>query len=306
MSFDQLMQKAAEIERKAVEVELAHSKTRAFPDGPRRPVNPVEVEAKYQGAAVPLFEPFSRMPDPRAYEGMLADLTETVGDLSHGYLNDPIDKQPVPANPKLDRINAAAEELGDWTGEAAAKFKRKFLHPLDSISTNQFILLATMKGALEAHQAMWLNAREDIEKIADETIHSLDNVGGGCGKNEVNFVFSVAAAVGAIAAIPLTGGVSAAGAVLSAVGAVGASGVASADSLKGGGGSAEQVVRSMQTAIDTLTTKIGDTEEKIAKVLDDNASALAQTKPIFVSPRPAFVGMEGKELTSEEGLGRLE
>ncbi|GLY36603.1 hypothetical protein Amsp01_026270 [Amycolatopsis sp. NBRC 101858] len=87
-------------------------------------------------------------------------------------------------------------------------FKANFVDTFKTIAGNRFTVLSILKGVLQAHRAMWLKARDDIDKIAENTKNALDNAGG-CGKNQWSFDFSVLSAVSAIGGVVIavvTGG----------------------------------------------------------------------------------------------------
>ncbi|MGJ7908272.1 hypothetical protein ACOQFL_17555 [Actinopolyspora sp. H202] len=131
----------------------------------------------------------------------------------------------------------------------------------------------------------------------------MDNVQS-CGKNELKFTFSVAAAVAAVGSIPFTGGASAA--VIPAVGAVGAVGTAGMDAAKMAreAGSVEQVIQSMKDSIAELTKETRESGKKISKALNEVPGGVESDRAVLVSARPALAGMGGDEMTSDEGLGR--
>lgn len=303
MSFDDLMQRAEEIEQRAAEVEIQQMVKSVGEQGSNQ-IDREGIRQKYQGAAVPHFEPFTGIPDPSSYDTPIEALGNAMEQLSSGEMKDPINGGNITANPDLTRVGSAGDTLESWTGEAADNFKRNFLDPFPAVVKNQFLLLGVMRGALEADQERWRRARDDIETIAEGTLSGLDNVES-CGKNELKFTFSVASAVAAVGSIPFTGGASAAG--IAAVGAVGSVGAAAMDGEKvvnKEGGSADQVVQSMKSSIDELTEEIRKSGGKVAKALNGISGEVEADRSAFVSARPALAGMDGDEVTSDDGLGR--
>ncbi|WP_438388773.1 hypothetical protein [Actinopolyspora saharensis] len=301
MSQADLMQKAKEIETKAAETEY-----RQLLSLPRAGagINKEDLEQKYQGRAQPLFEPFTRIPDPSAYDGPINDLHSAMGKLSHGaHMNDPVSEDSIGANEDLKAIETAAGDLQGWSGEAAYAFKANFLDPFPAKASNQFIALGGMKGAMQAEQELWNKTQDDIANIAEKALTALDNVGS-CGKSDFEFTLSVFSAVAAIGAIPFTGGASAVTfAAVGAASAVGGAAQKGYEAVKASGGSAEQVVSSMEDAIGKLTEHISKERGRITKSLNDCAGAITQGKSHFVSPRPKLAGMEGENLTSGMGVG---
>lgn len=308
MSFENLMQDAKQLEKKAADTEYQQmvrmSSSGGAPGGAPPAIDYDEIKQKYEGKLGQYFEPFTHIPDPKSHDGPIKNLSDAMEELSHGQMSDPINDRVFTANQKLSHITSAGDKLEDWTGEAADGFKTKFLDPFNDVSTNQFLALAVMKGALEAHQEMCIKARRDIVKVVDDTRDGLDNVNS-CGKNEWSFAFAVATAVAAIGAIPLTGGASAGIAAVGAAGAVGSAGVAGEEvTSKASGGSAEQVVESMKKAINKLTEETRKAEQKVAKALIGMGNEVHKDQRAFVSAKPKLAGMDGKELTGDSGLGR--
>ncbi|GAB3546840.1 hypothetical protein J2S53_003147 [Actinopolyspora lacussalsi] len=300
MSFDELMSKAKEIEEGAVDAEYRQlAQYGGRPDYGR-------IKEKYQDCATPLFEPFTRIPDPGNYQGIIDQLHGAMSSLSNGaQMRDPISGDSIGANEDLRSIETAADDLNDWSGRAAHAFKANFLDPFPAIASNQFLVLGIMKGAVEADQEVWEKTRKDIEKIADDTLAGLDNVAS-CGKSDISFTLSVAGAVAAIGAIPFTGGASVAFAAVGAASAVGGAAQKGYEVVKKSGGSAEQVINSMKETIGEATTYIRKEQGKITKALNDYAGEVDRQNKSdspFVSARPKLAGMSGSVLTSDKGVG---
>ncbi|MQA10150.1 MAG: hypothetical protein GEU98_16670 [Pseudonocardiaceae bacterium] len=182
-------------------------------------------------------------------------------------------------------------------------FNENFIDTFRPICRNQFILLATMKNALEAHREMWRSARKDIDTIAHTTMDALGNAGG-CGKNQWSFGFSVLSAVGAIISVPLAAVTGGGPLAIAAIGAVGSAGSAGAAGISASGDSAEDITNSMRQAIERLTRHIQESEAEIVRALQKTAGAVNGGKDVFVAPRPELAGMRDGELTADSGMGR--
>ncbi|SFT92780.1 hypothetical protein SAMN04487904_113130 [Actinopolyspora lacussalsi subsp. righensis] len=300
MSFDELMSKAKEIEEGAVDAEYRQlAQYGGRPDYGR-------IKEKYQDCATPLFEPFTRIPDPGNYQGIIDQLHGAMSSLSNGaQMRDPISGDSIGANEDLRSIETAADDLNDWSGMAAHAFKANFLDPFPAIASNQFLVLGIMKGAVEADQEVWDKTRTDIVHIADQTLNALDNVAS-CSKSDLEFTLSVASAVAAIGAIPFTGGASVAFAAVGAASAVGGAAQKGVKAVKKNGGTAEQVINSMKEGIDELNEEIRKDQGEITKALNDYAGEVDRQNKAdspFVSARPKLAGMSGSVLTSDQGVG---
>lgn len=172
MTFDQLMQHAKDITDKAVELkwkELSGKGATASAGNPDREA--IRRSFAFIGS---MFEPFSRLPDPARYDPLIADLNAAMGKLNTGSVdNTDLSKDVTLANPHLDKMITDGGYLQGWTGDAAMAFKANFIDPFKTISGNQFTVLSTLKGVLQAHREMWVKARDDIDKIAENTrMHS--------------------------------------------------------------------------------------------------------------------------------------
>jgi len=305
MTFDQLMQHAKDIADKAVDLkwkELSGKGATAGAGNPDR--ESIRQSYAFIGA---MFEPFSRLPDPARYDPLIADLSAAMGSVNTGSVdNTELSRDVTLANPHLDKMTTDGGYLQGWTGDAAMAFKANFIDPFKTISGNQFTVLSTLKGVLQAHREMWIRARDDIDKIAENTKNALDNAGG-CGKNQWSFGFSVLSAVVAISGVVVT--VATAGAslpvTLPAIGALASVGSAGVSSLTASGDSADTIINSMKQAVDELTRHIQEVEtQQIAQKVRALTEAVHGNKDKIVAARPNLAGMNDRDLTGDSGMGR--
>jgi hypothetical protein len=116
-----------------------------------------------------------------------------MGKLNTGSVNNAeFSKDVSLANPHLDKMTTDGSYLQGWTGDAAMAFKANFIDTFKTVSGNQFTMLPTLKGALQAQSDVAQG--NDIDKIAENTKNALDNARG-CGKNQWSFGFSTLSAV---------------------------------------------------------------------------------------------------------------
>ncbi|WP_116201977.1 hypothetical protein [Amycolatopsis circi] len=302
MTFDQLMQHAKDIKDKAVELAIKeHDQRYATQSGVIRDPEPFR---QHYAFVESMFEPFSRMPDPAGYDPLIADLDAAMAKLNTGSVHTTeLTSNVTLANPNLDKMTTDGGYLQGWTGEAAMAFKANFIDTFKTVAGNQFTVLSTLKGVLQAHQAMWAKARDDIDKIAENTKNALDNAGG-CGKNQWTFGFSVLSAVGAIGGVVVaiaTGGV----VPLAAIGAAASIGSAGIANITASGDSVDTIVNSMKQAVDDLTRHIQEVEtQQIADKVRALTDAVRANKDKLVSARPKLAGMNEHDLASDTGIGR--
>ena len=299
MSYEQLMAHAAEIERLAVRGAL-EQKGFVY-DGNGNPHPPMELgpegatyvmdDTVKQFADIPaMFAPFASMPDPADFGSMRDGLLAAMRELSTGQTpTDPITGLGVEANITLDAMGGVGDTLRDWHGRAAAAFTLGFVEPFPSLTRNQFMLAAILKGAIEAEQEIWTNARANADKIAHDAITALEHMGD-CGKNEWTMFFTVGASVAAVAATVVSGGTAVI--ALTAVGAASQVVAAAApdDPPRGqfSGETSEAVIGQVREALTRLATEIGRQEQKIATAMGSCRAYVAANRASFVAPRPAL------------------
>jgi hypothetical protein len=302
MGFDQLMSKAEQIRRKAIEeatLDLGgrrHSRSYMSVKGP-------QIEAMF-GDILALYEPFTRTPDPEAFKAPINDLKNALARLSmgRGESVDPISTngRQYPASITLEKVNGAAADIIGWSGAAAQEFKTGYLDPFPAVVSNQFLLVCVLKAALEAEQAMWRETRKNIWDIADQTYARLEHMDD-CGKNEWQMTFTVVSSICAVAAVPLTSGASlaAAGLAITAVGAtaqvVAAVEVEEPPKTTIEGESVDAVITSMREAITKQIRYIGETEARISQKLGSTNDSVYQAQRnsspdqhFFCTRRPAL------------------
>lgn len=260
---------------------------------------------KYDEFVDPKFEPYTRIPEPESFDPMIEELGKAIEGLSSGHGNDdPLHGGVVLANPDLDKVDSAADILMSWTGDAAKKFKVKFLDPFSSISANQFLMLVTMKGALEAHKEVCKKAWEDILAIAQGAADKIDHARES-NADDWTKPLQVAAAVAAVGgAVVATSGVG-----FAMIGAVAAMGTV-AQPQKGEGDTVgiigdhtDGIIESMRGSVDKLTAEINATQKRIVDAVTASTSLMYEEKDKFVSASPALAGMSGEQITTDAGLG---
>ena len=318
MSFEQLMQHAQDIQAKAIAHSLDQHGVRPEPEPGRPPVNPMPLETEARArivasfADIPsLFEPFTMMPEPSSFDGIMADLHEAMIKISPGDNTDPINGALYVASTRLAQIDGSESYMALWTGGAADAFRSEFVVKFPARVINQFIACSVLRGALAAHQAMWATARDDIDKIAHDALNALDNMDH-CGQNEWTMTFTIVASVAAVAAVPISAGTSmaalAAATTVTAVGAtsqvVAAHQVDPAKVTRYQGETAEAVVTQVRRSVSELLGHIQQAEQKIANALDGMRATMSQHRELFVAPRPKLADATRTDVRDGEYLGR--
>ncbi|MFC9432978.1 hypothetical protein [Nocardia sp. NPDC057030] len=255
----------------------------------------------------PVFDPFLRMPDPAVYDPSIQQLGDAMAKLNNrtSTIHTDLSKDVQILGGNLDHLETAGGYLDDWTGEAAIAFKANYIDRFRTIAGNHFTMLSTMRGALQAHQAMWLAARKDIDKIAHNTLDALQNYQEPT-KNDWKFPFSVLAAVGTVAAAAIT--IVTGGATAPVVGIGSAASVGNAAityEAKVGGATPDTIIASMQKEIDSLRDHIQHVESvQIEERLWRLQDAVYQNRDSLVAARPKLADMSDGDLYGKHGMGR--
>ncbi|WP_326551274.1 hypothetical protein [Micromonospora sp. NBC_01813] len=314
MSFDELMQHAYEIQQQATLKALTqHGVRPATPDGLPQPAprhNELETRRSIEGqfADIPeVFRAFAEMPDPQAFAPRLEALDAAIGELSSGWSSDdPFNDRHYPANVDLDKMTDATNHVVRWTGRAAMEFRGNFISPFRSIVANQFIATVILRSALEAEQEIWVRARNDIDKIAHDTLVALDRMDD-CGKNSWVMTFTVISSVAAVsgaALAPFTGGASLSLAAVAAGSQVAAAGVPDdPPKVNFQGETAIDVIASMRDAIGLLRGYIEEQERKIGDALTRCYQQIMQDRDSFVAKRPALADATAADVTGPLFMG---
>ncbi len=305
MSFAQLMQHADDIARKAWQEAMT---TGDLKEGPGYSKDWLDNLRSLCDSVPGRFAPFSRMPEPGDYDAGINMLKKGLEALSNGQDNrDPISTngQVYIANQVLTKLSGMESYIEGWTGSAAMAFKSNFIDPFPAVVRNQFILVAALKSALEAEQAMWKKAREDVDKIAHDTLAAIDNMGE-TGKNEWTMIFTVVASVAAVGAslmAPGAGGVIAVTAIGSASQVVAAAAPDDPPKLTVSGEHPDQVLVAMANCLNKLQEEIDNTDRKIATALQSLVGEIYASNESFVSKRPALAGATKADITSPGQMG---
>lgn len=318
MAFQQdIMSYAQQIQ--AAAIRRAYQNHEAYPATPPkggavgngRPMHPYENGVEQYYANIPsLFQPFSLLPDPVAYNPMVDGLRQAMGILRvNADTKNPVDPndQLGLAGPEFGRLASGSSILSSWNGSAAVAFKGNFLGPFNSYTQNQFVLLAVLKSAVEAHQAMWKGARDDITKIAQGTLDALENYGG-CNQNTLVMTFTVLSLIASIVGAPLgelpAVGVAAIGAAFSMAATATPLVVPGSDQQSVSGDTAAQITDNMHTLMNGLTRRISQAQDAISQNIDSTISAVVDNRSTyFEAPRPALADMSTTQAETDQGLG---
>lgn len=313
MSYEELPQHAARIQQLAIQeslkqkgwTDIGHGELRAPTDVGDQGAKDIVAHAQQQfSGTAGMFTPFMTMPDPGGFDPMLSDLGLAINALSAGEgTTDPVSKLKVTANPAMEGMTTVSKNIQDWRGAAATAFKQNFVEPFPAITANQFALVATLNGAIEAEKALWDECRKNVDDVAHKAIKALE-IMDECSPDEQVCLLTVASSVFAVAAVLTTGGAAIALTVAGAA-AQAWSGTPRDDPPKVAfdGQTPQDILKQVQDALNTLAEVTNAKEKLIADAMTSSAATLAANKSRFVSPRPALADATASTVTGPTGLG---
>lgn len=174
-----------------------------------------------------MFDDLADLPDPGPLkaeaDSLYGALTQMAGPSGHTDIGD---GKAHPPSPAFEKLSVIPEMLSDWEGLAAEAFKYNFLPPLERVAFHEFEAIVSLRSPLLAASHMWEKARLDVSNLIDECNSALDDWEGGKDSADAVLALGIIGAVVAVAAVPFTGGTSAAlywtmaGSAISVAGAV--------------------------------------------------------------------------------------
>lgn len=171
-----------------------------------------------------------------------------------------------------------------FAGDTQKAFVNNFLNPFGPAVGNQQAVFAELQAGLLAYEALLRQSRADAKKIAEKTVDALDGLGGGFlgtgSGSEVSVGLAVAGAVVGVVGAAATGGTS-----LAITFAIVGGGISVTSAALGAGddgqleetisgGSVQEVLEGMQSALNDLWDLMEKTEIAISAALRDSASEL--------------------------------
>ncbi|WP_134764910.1 hypothetical protein [Nocardioides sp. 1609] len=158
-----------------------------------------------------LFDELADLPDPGTLLSTAQSLNPALSIMSgpsgHTDISGGTEYAP---SASFDKLQSVPTYLADWNGIAADAFKSNFIPPLERVAHNEFEAIVSLRSPLLAAGEMWKQARKDVSDLIDETNSALDDYEGGKGAADAVLALSIIGAVVAVAAVPFTGGTSAA------------------------------------------------------------------------------------------------
>ncbi|MGX7673858.1 hypothetical protein [Plantactinospora sp. DSM 117369] len=297
MSYEvELRNKAYRIWQKCVEWS---QKVKPDENGGGTTLDPIQKAEMASWSQIPsLFEPFAQLPDPDsgAFTTMIEDLKAAMSELSDGRI-----LPPSKANQEGERISMVGDMkhmdvrnlVDGWTGSAAQNFINNFIKPFDAKIQSQFIAVYTLRGAVQAYQNVWRNARKDAMEVADKTLDALESdcslgVSASVG---LTVVASVAAVGTAFASGPVLPGVL----VLQLISGAAQTGASMASEKKKeevniSGADPLVIVPKLRQALTKLQKAIIEEQDEVHSVTQKNLGKLQAERKALIPLRPELAG----------------
>lgn len=212
-------------------------------------------------------ETFNDMPEEGDFSGLVESTGTTRTQLSYnglagGSASDPLGDS-VNANAALGGVEAVADELDEWRGDAASSFRDNVKIPFRFAVPNMFIAACVIHGAATAQQAVWREANKNVKEILENAINAIDSLDD-CNPDEFTAMVTV---IASIVSIPVTGG--ATGFAVALAGVKAANDIAkNGKTFSTGGGEAMNILWNTKDALDQVITEVNDGEKKVKTALE--------------------------------------
>ena len=182
------------------------------------------------------------------------------------------------ANPALHELSTG---LRNWTGAAAERFRTGFLQPWPAFVHNQYTVGVVLCSGLVAEQEIWARARQDADQIAEQGLAAVAACGD-CTRTEWTVTFTVVASVAAVAAVPVTGGLSlAAGGIAALAQVAAATGPGEPPRTSFSADDPGEVADRVREAIRQLLGHIDDRLEAAREALRSTSRLMADRPELF-------------------------
>ena len=250
-----------------------------------------------------IFSNLGQLPDPGAITPKADQLKAAMTPLAGRPCDDLSDGTSYDQDPAYRYVGDTTTYLDEWKGDAAIAFKTQFAPAFQDVAVHEFRAVQSLKGALMAEAELWKKGREDVLTLLNETDAALDDFEGGRdGAADAAFTLAVVGAIVAVAAVPFTGGTSAAlywtmaGSALAVAGSAVSYPNEPKKTLSIKGDSPHDICQSMREAVVDMRLQWIDDEAFIRDqlhILTDAMQGYSQptgTKPEDLEPRPRYTG----------------
>jgi len=250
-----------------------------------------------------IFNELGQLPDPDAITPKGDELKSAMTPLAGRPCDDLSDGTSYDQDPAYRYVGDTATYLDEWKGDAAIAFKTQFAPAFQDVAVHEFRAVQSLKGALMAEAELWKKGREDVLTLLNETDAALDDYEGGRdGAADAAFALAVIGAIVAVAAVPATGGTSAAlywtmaGSALAVSGSVVSYPSEPKKNLSIKGDSPHDICQSMREGVVDMKLQWIDDEAFIRDqlyILTDAMQGYTQptgTDPEDIEPRPRYTG----------------
>lgn len=258
-----------------------------------------------------MFDDLADLPDGDAIRAQAYELDAALGPMAgpsgHTDISGGNEYGPSPA---FEKLNSIPSLLQDWNGIAADRFKSSFIPPLERVAHHEFEAIVSLRSPLLAAAKMWDEARKDVSGLIVEANSALDDFEGGKGAADAVLALSIVGAVIAVAAVPFTGGGSAAlywamaGSATAVAGAVVGYPQEPTQELDISGDSPAEIAQSLRQAILDMKLQWIETEafirDKIRSLSDLMSGYTARDEDTPPRPRYPYTGGSPGDYTYDQ------
>ncbi|MGH8793430.1 MAG: hypothetical protein ACRDXX_12400 [Stackebrandtia sp.] len=181
-------------------------------------------------------------------------------------------------------MNGVRSDLGDWQGNASAKFGEFLLDPFPDVHRNQLAMADELILASDGMRQMLEDSRDVIVDVGDKTVAALAALDKG------GDIFSVLLKAGVAALVAVVGGL-ATGATgglgaLALVNFAGSAASSGIDQANIGGETVSDVLSKMNQTIAAAQENMTEAENAIRDALEQDVSTMTQSADHFKTKRP--------------------
>lgn len=174
----------------------------------------------------------------------------------------------------FSQLRTISNTVSRWTGRTANQFEERYIHEFPDAVHNQQGICADLQIAMAAYEAIIRAERQGAFNVAEKAEEAFDSLAGKDAPS-VEVVLAVVALAAGVAGTAISGGGTLALSLAFVGGSTGVIGAA----MSGGdeepekaisGGSVEEVVASLESALDTLESNVRKAESTVATAIQES------------------------------------
>lgn len=237
-------------------------------------------------------EVFSRFntPNPKDFDPLIEQYARMAlqldGGSSKGWggMDTSVVGSSYPTQTVSEQATKARDTVSNWQGDARDTFIDNFIHRYETTGAtivSQRQVINVFQAAVEAHQKVFITAREDMNSLADKVYAALEE-SDECSSDDVNWVAVSLTAVVGVLAVPLTAGGSLALTAVAAAGSIASTAIASSGTTQAEpetvvieSSNPLRIIDQAKEGIDKIIANVETGEKQIRSTLEELSSAIA-------------------------------